>query len=303
MIYLNKPETAFVTLTALQATIDVAGYFRSKNRSFEFNKFTHLHHGDRLIDQFEYTSEGETYIYYVDVTPVLGRRCEVEYSKVDNPDPHSRYLLSRLLGDAYAPLRNLAQKRRINLSSLEVLFLPHSSKMVSNFIAVYVPKIHEIWATAFKDFDNELFYPILHSYALYKLFIVHQAYHILDKHDHHKTEIDPKYDVLNVKKPGIDCVEFTPIATRTFANEYVNYSFWIHKPRAYRHKKEIRAFLESAYCGINTGVFTLDELKEAVKAAKPDLKTQKSLMNALEKKRKPYIKTYTVNRDGTLTVD
>lgn len=295
MIYLNQPETAFLTLTTMQAKVAIAYYFGRRNMGYEINMISLLDIGDKKFDQYEITSEGETYIYYEDVTRVFGRLCVIDLNKVDYPDPNSRYPLSKILGDSYEPLQSEARKQGINLAYIEVLFKSYSSDMVSYYIAAYYPQYSEIRCTAIKEFDKENDYPILHSYALFKLFIIHQIYHILDDHDFIETETDTTYkEDYYVPKSGIDCIDFSPIEQRSVAGEYVNYSFWIHQPGAFGHKNEIRAFVDCAQVGIKTGVFTLDEVIAAVGAAKPDMKTQKSLLAALENSRAVYGKIRTL---------
>ena len=284
MIYLNQPETAFTTLTTLQAKIAINYYFHRKRVDYSIAKISLRCIDEMIYDEYEILSGEETYLYYEDVTQVFGRSNELPRAGLDYPDSDTPYALERVLGSEYYEiLKGNCLNQGIDLAAIDVVFKDYSSDMVSKYIAAFYPQYNEIRATAIKEYDKEHKYPVLHSYRLYNMFIVHQILHLLYQQDFNETETETGYkeDYYQPKR-GIDCIDFSPIEQRSFANEYVNYSFWTHQPDAYQNEKEAKIFFHSAEYGIKTGLFTLEELAAAILAAKPDSGTQKQLFDALD---------------------
>lgn len=74
---------------------------------------------------------------------------------------------------------------------------------------------------------------------------------------------------------------FTPLSERSFANEYVNYTLWTHKPLAFLENKERLAYEHGELFGLNSELFTSSELIKSIRDANIDAAIQRSLIKDL----------------------
>ncbi|MDD4309541.1 MAG: hypothetical protein PHO32_04110 [Candidatus Cloacimonetes bacterium] len=284
MLYINQPETAYRSLTIVQGRVTIDSYFQSLSIPYEIKDRLLVHIQGNHYDKYEIQANGESYCYYSDVTSVFGRGIVFDNALgLDYPDLDTAYPLEAVLGDMYKEIKEKWEANGKEYSKIYVVFQPCASDDVSQSIAFYHTGENVIMVALFKSWYRELNmvddYPILHSYNLYKLFIFHQVSHILEEYDPINTETELMQNYQPVI--GIDCMDFTPLSERSFANEYVNYTFWTHKPGAFSDNKERLAFKLGAQFGIHSELFTSAELIQSIRDASIDAAIQRNLIEDL----------------------
>lgn len=273
MKYINKPDTALQSLTISQATLAIPAVFNKLFDQHNYSRKGHIRISEKIYDVYEIDADGESFTFYEDVTSFFGKgRIILNLFNLDVPFPNQSIPLSEFITD------DLPKEKQFSISNkVTVQFKQYSSNMVSNYIAAYYPQRNQIDTTAIKEYNKTFGFPVLHSYNLYKLFLVHQLCHLMTRHDFHQTEVELKGDYYQ-PKIGIECIGFNPITNRTHANEFINYTLWTHLPNAFNNEHERHAFKRSVYYGIVTEVFTIKEVYDAIHLSNVELPTKKILL-------------------------
>lgn len=281
MKYINTPETAIKSLTISQAKVAMPAILSHLFDNYEVIEQRLIKIENSHYDVYIIKACHQEYEFYDNVTAFFGKGKIIQnLMEKDLPSPNTPYSLEFVLQNYYQYLKKIGIGKNINIDNVKVRFKIYASNMVSNYIAAYYPDRNEIDVTAIKEYNKTYDFPILHSFNLYKLFVLHQVIHILDNHEFTDTETEIKG---NYYQPiiGKDCIHFTPINKRTHANEFINYMFWTHQPNAFDDENEINAFICAVSFGIETKVFTQDEIIESIKEAKINNKTQENLINEI----------------------
>jgi hypothetical protein len=267
---MNKiPENLTPSLTISQAKITIPSIINSILPNSSFKRIGTVEQKNKLYDKYQIEKDGKQLDFFEDITSFYGRgKIIPNLFELDVPQFDLAYSLKNFLENNFEKLNKVALSRNINLNTIRVVFKPASSDMISNHIATYIQAKNEILVTPFKEYNSLFDYPILHSYNLYKLFILHEVVHLVYGYDF-KCIAQIKGDVSETII-GKDCIQFTPLQERTFANEFINYLLWSHKPGAFENKHEILAFVNCVFFGIQSNLFTLKELRESVVYALSD---------------------------------
>jgi hypothetical protein len=275
----NIPLNLIPSLTISQAKVSINTMINQLMPNSTFKRFGLIERNEKKYDKYVINNNGKEMIFYDDITHVFGRGQLTSNSfEKDFPSFEKSYFLMEFIGDQFNTLNKVALDRKIDLSKLKIRFQPVSSDMIGQQIATYIPSTHEIFVTPYKNYDSLFEYPILHSFNLYKLFILEQVVHFVYGYNFNEelglSDNDPT--------PGKDCILFTPLKERTFANEFVNYLLWKHKPNAFENKHEILAFLHCVLFGVSSNLFTYKDVRESViKALLQNRETMTVLVNQL----------------------
>lgn len=226
---------------------------------------------DRHFDVYVFRnpSNGQDEECYFDVTAFFGRgRILRNSSELDLPAPGTPIDVGSLLG-----LECLAQAIGVQddfeslerLLSVNVIFGQWSSDQLSQNIAVLMHDTNAIEATPIRSYD-ENGVPILHGFAFYQLYVIHQLCHLDSKHDAQRTEVPPRG---NHYRPDIGkgCMSFRILPTFHFAGDFINYTFWTHRPEAFLDQNELSAFLSAALYAVRQKWVTKAELLESLTLA------------------------------------
>jgi hypothetical protein len=147
--------------------------------------------------------------------------------------------------------------------------------MISRYIALLYPEERTIDATPLRCYDeNDV--PILHGFQFYQFFIIHALCHINSGYNQRRTETTPRPDYY-IPVIGEDCMQFVPLQGFRFANDFINYTFWTHRPGAFQDESEADAFNSAATYALGKRLMTKDELITPIQAARPD----KDILNTL----------------------
>jgi len=280
---INTPDIALESLTISQAKIAIPAIFGYLFDKYEYERDGHYFIDNRHYDVYKVIAENREYVFYEDITAFYGLGNIIPHLwERDLPTPNNPYSLEFVLGVDYEQLKNYGTKKNIDLDKIKVRFKKYSSNMVSNYVAAYYPERKEIDVTAIKEYHKTYDFPILHSFNLYKLFVMHQVIHILYNHDFYNTETEIRGDYYQPKN-GEECISFTPIQRRTFANEFINYMFWTHKPEAFNRENEKSAFLNSVLFGVKSKLFSVEEVIDAIIESNSDTNTRNCLIESIGK--------------------
>jgi len=88
---------------------------------------------------------------------------------------------------------------------------------------------------------------LLHGFNFYKLFLFHQIIHVSQQYDVVETEVETNPESKE------ECINFIPLPEFNFANDFINFTFWSHKPNAFDHEEEIAAFVQTVIYGESLG--------------------------------------------------
>jgi len=280
---INTPDTALESLTISQAKFAIPKIFGHLFEDYEYEREGHYFINNRHFDVYKVKADKTDFKFYEDITAFYGKGNIIpNLMERDLPTPNQPYPLDFVLGREYEQLKVYGAKRNIDLDKIKVIFKLYSSNMVSNYIAAFYPNRNEIDVTAIKEYHKTYDYPILHSFNLYKLFVLHQVIHILYNHDFYNTEIEIRGDYYQ-PKIGEDCISFTPISRRTHASEFINYMFWLHQPKAFSRDNEKSAFINSMLFGVQSKLFTIEDIIDSINIAKPDNETRINLITEIER--------------------
>jgi hypothetical protein len=287
-------ETAPKTMCITQATLYL-NYWTNKDWgvTIPYELQRHEENQGKHYDIYTLTnpSTKEKEDFYFDITPFYGRGGLIMNSAFRDLPPHGQpFGLSDILGEEDANLI-LSMAKRIDdkmgadklfnyISSLTITFKQYSSNMMSQYIAFHDWQENTILVTPIRMYQGDI--PILHSFNLYRLFIIHQIDHVLFSFDRSRTETPIRG---NYYEPilGQDCIGFKPLPDFNFANDFLNYTFWSHTPTAFFDDYEINAFRTSAIFGQNEGLFSVDELIEGIRQSVIEETIRNALVSALEK--------------------
>lgn len=284
MNFINKPETALSSLTISQARVAIPAIFGKLFDKYEYEREGHSHINGNVYDIYKVLADKEEFTFYDDITAFYGRGKLIQNLwEKDMPNPDNLYPIENFLDIYYQQYFEEGLRNGVDISKIKVCFKRYASNMVSNYIAAYYPSRNQIDVTPVKEYDKKFDFPILHSYNLYKLFILHQVDHIVKHHDFTQTEIELNGNYYQIKI-GIECTQFVPNNKRTHANEFINYMFWVHKPGAFNSTVEQIAFYKSAVYGINSNLFEKEELIQSIKLSRVDERTESLLIASLEGK-------------------
>jgi hypothetical protein len=273
MNYINKPETALQSLTISQAKLSIPAIFGSLFDQYEYTRKGQLKMNNKVYDVYQVLADNDEFIFYEDITCFYGKgNINKNLMELDVPLPNVSYPLTDFITEDLLDEKQYAEEKTIT-----VKFKQYASNMVSNYIAGFYPQRNQIDVTAIKQYDKSFQFPVLHSYNLYKLFLIHQLCHVIKNHDFHLTENPIRG---NYYQPiiGVDCITFTPTSERTHATEFINYTLWTHLPRSFEDENEKYAFKRSAFYGVNTNVFNSEELIKAIKLANMEKQTEEILL-------------------------
>ena len=288
---IDSPERAVRSMCITQASV----YLEMRlpqvfGRAIVHNRKGSSKIADRHYDIYSflnpYTSKNEECFF--DISAFFGRG-DTYSPKLDLPTPGTTMQVEQILGgdavfqaigirDASDPEKAFAETMRLN--QVHVTFKQFSSEMLSRYIVLLYPEDRALEITPLRSYDENNI-PILHGFQFYQLFIIHALYHILEGYDQRATETVPKADYYN-PVIGKDCLGFEPLPLFDFANDFINYTFWTHRPGAFQDPNEVYAFYSAATYALGKGLMKKAELLAAIQAARPDQDTVNSLTSVVK---------------------
>jgi hypothetical protein len=289
---IDSPERAIpcmcITQAGLYLDIRLSQVF---GRPMPYNRRGSSQFGDRHYDVYTFmnpTTSREEECFF-DITAFFGRG-DIYSTKLDLPAPGVTIPVEQIIGkeavfqavglsDDIEPEK--AFEKALKLNQIPVTFKQFSSEMISRYIALLYPEDRTIDATPLRCHD-ENHVPILHGFQFYQLFIIHALCHIDSGFNQRRTETTPRPDYY-IPVIGKDCMHFKPLQGFHFANDFINYTFWTHRPRAFQEKNEINAFYSAALYALGKRLMTKDEMITAIQSARPDEDTLNILSGAVRK--------------------
>jgi hypothetical protein len=225
---------------------------------------------------------------FFDISAFFGRG-DIYSPQLDLPAPETTVPVEQILGgEAVFQAIGIrddidsdeAYAKTVNLNRVPVTFKQFSSEMLSRYIALLYPAEQVLEVTPLRCYDENQI-PMLHGFQFYQLFIIHALHHVLQEYDQRATETVPKADYYQ-PVIGEDCLQFEPLPPFNFANEFINYTFWTHRPGAFREKNEVYAFYSVALYALGKGIMTKTELLTALQAARSDQDTLNSITSVVK---------------------
>jgi len=245
--------------------------------SVDFERQRMTPHEGKYYDIYTCTNPhtGERKDFYFDITAFYGKGGVLLNSGfLDLPTHNHPFPISEILGEKdtehlLSVARLIDSKTGSNeitnyIESLTITFKQYASNIISQYIALPDWENRSILVTPLRSFEGNM--PILHSFKFYSLFIMHQIDHILFCYNREQTETPPRADYYD-PVIGNDCISFEPLPDFSFVNDFLNYTFWTHKPDAFFNDYEKHAIMSSAFYGIAKGLFTQNELINGIETA------------------------------------
>ncbi len=237
--------------------------------------------GGRTYDvhEFEHGASGGTERFFFDVTPFVDRVPSLPaLEQLDLPG-EVETTLSALLPDIELTRMGLNDivRAREWLGEVRIAFRRTPSETLAKHVATWVPGSDEIHVAPLRNGTLRAA-PVLHGFHFYKLFIVHQVMH--RDRGFVAASTETAYRVGQVR-PGVDCMPFTPLDAYDFARDFVNHNCWTHTAEAFLDPNEAFALRFSAAYGVRSGLFTSEELKAAIVAARVSPRIEPAMLAAV----------------------
>lgn len=246
-------------------------------RQLAHSKLWTMIEGERYFDVYQVSDQdaGRKEQFYFDVSAFFCKPDLVEGTQWrDLPQPNQCYELTSIIGEdelsSIAPIGRTEARHWI--SDYTVTFKQFSSEQIGHRVVSLSSRARSFEVSPVRMYVNRDI-PFLHGYRFYKLFMVHQIIHWFQGHDTRMTELGPRRDG-RLPVPGVDCIQFEPLPPYDFARDFINFMFWNHQPDAFDHRAEIEAFAQTVRYGIRSELFTPEELRAALRAARPSAKVQ-----------------------------
>ncbi|MBU0680739.1 MAG: hypothetical protein KKD73_04885 [Proteobacteria bacterium] len=255
---ITQPNVYFGHKFGSELKYERLGSFKENNRYFDKYSYIHPDTNKEVVVCFDVTS-------FYGRGQIIQEQIKFDFPKLNEPCPVQDLFGVDFIRDSIGI--SLVRGIREDVESTKITFKNFSSDMISKHVAIYIKNSHEIQVAPVRCYLDK--YPVLHGFNFYKLFIIHQLYHIKRMYDTSETEtkIIPDYYEPVV---GEDCVNFTPLPAYNFINDFLNYILWTHKPGAFFSEEERNAFSYCIAYGVKTRLFTVEEVEEAILSCQLD---------------------------------
>lgn len=258
-------------------------YILSAEPNLQFSLQSLMEKDGRYYDILSFTdpSQDKELCFFFDVSAFFGKP-GIILPQGDLPMPARAFLLPEIFGEAGQSMIDLAREVGIDCSTSTVTFKPYSSKMVSQYVAIWYHHNNNFDVTPIRDYTKPFGVPVLHGFRFWRLMFLHQFQHVLNWHDVASTEVEVKGNYYK-PTPGIDCIAFTELPPFSFANDLLNHTFYTHKPQAFNATEELNALGTTLYHGFAKGLFTYEEILFAIRSARLEQPNEDALVNLTKK--------------------